>query len=343
MSMLRKMKTWLLAAVLAAVVATQGAAGEKSPFAGDPDETYYMVVMVSGVEYWVGVYEGFKMAAKQLGVKTVFTGTPEYDINKELAVFNQVLAKQPAGVALHPMEPNSFIDPINEAMDQGIKIVTFAADSPQSKRIAYVTSDNVKEGYAAADAIAEAMGGKGEVCVVENPGQLNHEVRVRSFIERLADKWPDVKVVARSATNQDTNKAYTALQTMTQAHPNIKGCFAPEASSGMGAAQAALELDQGIRVMCVDINESVLDMIGEGKMFGAIQPNTVMQGYLSMMYLYMSKHGLLNPMNGWKESGKEAFQVPLTDNGLDIVNKDNAQFFYTKKFLDSIGSKGIRE
>ncbi len=54
--------------------------------------------MVSGVEYWSPVYEMFKQAGKLLGVKTVFTGTPEYDLNKELAVFEQVLAKKPAGI-----------------------------------------------------------------------------------------------------------------------------------------------------------------------------------------------------------------------------------------------------
>lgn len=343
MAALRKWKMALVSLLLAVVLAVPARGGEASPFIGDPSETYYMVVMVSGVEYWVGVYEGFKMAAKQLGVKTVYTGTPEYDINKELTVFNQVVAKNPAGIAVHPMEPNSFIDPINEAMEQGIKVVTFAADSPESKRVAYITSDNVKEGYAAADAIGKELGGVGEVCVVENPGQLNHEIRVRSFIERLEQKFPGIKVVARSATNQDTNKAYTALQTMVQAHPNIKGCFAPEASSGMGAAQAALESDNDIKVMCVDINESVLDMISEGMMFGAIQPNVVIQGYLSMMYLYMSRHGLLNPMNGWNNTGEEAFLVPFTDNGLNIVTKENAQYFYTQKFLNALGSKGIRE
>ena len=311
-------------------------------FLGSEDEVYYMVTMMSGSEYWVGVYEGFKMAGRQLGVKTVYTGTPEYDINKEVSVFNQVLVKNPAGIAVHPIEPNAFIDPINQAMDSGVKVVTFAADSPDSKRLAFITSDNVKEGYAAADAIAESIGGRGEVCVIENPGQLNHEIRVRSFIEKIERDY-NIKVVARAVGNQDANRAYTALQTMVQANPNIKGCFIPEATSGMGAAQAALELGTGINVICVDINEAVLDMISDGKMFGAIQPNVAMQGYLSMLFLYASKHGLLDPMNGWQTLKKEPFQVPLVDNGLDIVTKENAEFFYTKKYLERLGSKGTEE
>ena len=161
---------------------------------------------------------------------------------------------------------------INQAIEQGVAVVTMAADSPESNRNAYVTSDNVKEGYAAADAIAKKLGEKGNVAVLENPGQLNHEIRVRSFVERIKTKYPDMKVVARTATNQDTSKSYSAVQTMLQAHPNIKGIFTPEASSGQGAAQAAIDLDQGIQVICCDFNENILDMIQDGKMFAALQP-----------------------------------------------------------------------
>jgi ribose transport system substrate-binding protein len=336
----------LLVAVFTLATVLGGFAQQKpSVFQGSPKEVYYMVDFVSGVEYWVGVYEGFKLAAAQLGVDTVYTGTPEYDLNKELSVYNQVLAKNPAGILACPMVPDAWVDPINAAIDKGIPVMTFATDSPQSKRFAFITSDNVKEGYAAADAICKAIGGKGEVAATENPGQLNHEIRIRSFKERIATNWPNVKVVATFATNQDMGKANTGTRTMLQAHPNIRGIFTPEASSGLGCAQAAFEVSKGdIKVITSDINESVLDMIQKGEMFGAIQPNVVMQGYMSMMFLYMAKHQLLDPMNGWKESGKPwGMYLPFVDNGLDVVNKDNAKYFYTKNYLKARNSKGVDE
>ena len=113
----------ILCAVLVAATlvfsSTAANAEEERSLKGSPDETYYMVVMVSGVEYWVGCYEGMKQAAKQLGVNVVFTGTPDYDINKEISVFQQVMTMEPAGIIVHPMEPSSFIDPINNACGAG--------------------------------------------------------------------------------------------------------------------------------------------------------------------------------------------------------------------------------
>src|SRR5690349_19914426 len=142
-----------------------------NPFKCEPGEKYVMNVMVSGVEYWFPVYEMFKQAGQQLGVETVYTGTPEYDVNKQVAVFEQVLAKNPKGIFLSPMNPDPFIEPINRAHEMGIPVVTFASDSPNSKRVSYITSNNENEGIWAADTIAEAMDGKGEFAVLENPGQ----------------------------------------------------------------------------------------------------------------------------------------------------------------------------
>ena len=92
---------------------------------GNASDTYVMNVMVSGVEYWFPVYEMMKQLGRTLGVKTRYSGTPEYDVNKQLASFEQELARKPAGILLHPMNPDPFIEPINRAAAMGIPVVTF--------------------------------------------------------------------------------------------------------------------------------------------------------------------------------------------------------------------------
>lgn len=326
--------------------ASSVSAETKAPaaFKCKPGETYYMNVMVSGVEYWFPVYEMMKQAAQSMGCKTVYTGTPEYDVNKQLASFEQILAKKPAGILLHPMNPDPFIEPINRAAEMGIPVVTFAADSPNSKRVSFITSDNYQEGKFAADAVAEDMGGKGEYAVLENPGQDNHDRRVSAFIARMEEKWPDMKLVSRAASNTDAVKAYNAVMTIAQAHPNLGAVFMPEATSAMGAAQAGKELGGKIRIFNADVNAKILDMIKQGEIFGAVNPNQGMQGYMGMMLLYMAAHpNMIDPMNDHKRSGYNPMGVPFVDNGFAIVTKDNADDFYWDKYLEKRGTKGINE
>jgi ribose transport system substrate-binding protein len=339
-----EMKKLLAAAVAAMSFATTSAIADETSFQGSQSDQYYMITFVSGVEYWFPVYEMMKQAGQQLGVDTIYTGTPEYDVAKQLAVFEQVLAKNPKGILIAPMNPEPFIEPINRAAEMGIPVVTFGADSPNSKRVAYVTSDNAREGQMAADAIAGAMDGKGEYAVLENPGQDNHDRRIASFIGRMDSNWPGMKLVGRAASNQDPTKAYNALLSMAQANPNLGAVFMPEASSALGAAQAANELGTGIKVMLVDVNGKILDMIKAGEVFGSLNPNQGVQGYMGMLMLYLAAHtDLIDPMNDYTQTGDNPFTVPFIDNGLAIITAENADFFYWDKYLARRGTKGINE
>ena len=98
----------VLVVLMVSLTASFAFSAEKKSFlVGSEDEVYYMVPFVSGVEYWFPVYEMFKQAGQQLGVKTKYLGTPEYDVNKHLAVFEQVLARRPAGILI-PREVNGY-------------------------------------------------------------------------------------------------------------------------------------------------------------------------------------------------------------------------------------------
>ncbi|WP_218823477.1 substrate-binding domain-containing protein [Inquilinus limosus] len=331
----------LAMALSGAAVAPANAA---EPFRCAPGELYAMNVMVSGVEYWFPVYEMFKQAGKQMGCETIYTGTPDYDVTKQIASFDQILARQPKGILVHPMNSDPFIEPINRAIEQGTAIVTFAADSPNSNRTAFITSNNDLEGRGAADAVAEAMGGKGEYGVLENPGQDNHDRRVAAFIKRMEEKWPDMKLVARAASNQDPNKAYQAVLSMAQANPNLGALFMPEANSALGAAQASVELGGKIKVMTADVNAKILDMIKAGQVFGSVNPNQGMQGYMGFMALYLAAHpDLIDPMNDAKSAGKNPMVIPFIDNGYAVVTASNADDFYWDKYLKRRGTKGIDE
>lgn len=324
------MRKTLSIAALAAFTMTSlpAAADDSGAFRCEPGETYYMNVMVSGIEYWKPVYEMFEQAANQMGCETEYTGTPEYDVNKQLTSFEQVLARDPAGVFLHPMNPDPFIAPINRAAEDGIPVVTFAADSPNSERVAYVTSDNHREGQAAADIVAEAVGGEGVYAVLENPGQGNHDRRVNAFIEQMKGEWPDMELAGSAATNQDPDKAYQAVKSLAQANPNLSAVFMPEATSAIGAAQAALEVDQDIEVMTVDVNAQVLDLIKGGDMLGAINPNQGMQGYMGFITLFLAAHPeMIDPMNDYQRTGENPFSFPLLDNGFSVVTPENVDDF----------------
>ena len=314
---------------------------------GSPNEEYYQLNFVTGVEYWFPVYEGFKQAGNLLGVKTFYTGCTEYDANAEVAVFEQTLAKNPKGIFLSPITAEAFKEPVDRAIAQGVAIVTMASDSPESKRNGYITSDNVKEGQHAARAIGTALGGRGKVMTLRNPGQTNHDIRIDTFIATMKAEFPNIQLVADLPSNQDVDRAYQAVMTTAQRHPDLGAVWMPEANSASGASRAAVELGGGkakILIICADVNEQILDMLQTGDMFGAINPDQGMQGFFGMLMLFMAAHPeLVDPMNGKKAMGLNPTFIPYCDNGLNLVTGQNAQYFYVDKYAQSLGYSSIQD
>jgi ribose transport system substrate-binding protein len=310
---------------------------QNKKFSGPADQTYYMCTFVSGVEYWVAAFEGFKDAAKQMGVKAVYQGTTEYDGPKQVTAFEQILAKKPAGIALSPVDDAAFVEPVKAAMGGGVPVVTFASDTSTAK-VGFVTSSNEKEGAFAARAMGKALGGKGKVMVTRNT-QTNHQIRVNTFIKVLKDEFPNIQVVAEYMSQQDSAKTYAAIMSVAQKNPDLGGIFSPEGPSGRAAAQASVELGGKIKVLCCDFDAAILEMIQKGQMMGAIQPNAYLQGYLSFVILYLAKNKMVDPLNGATASGDWLLSLPYVDNGLDLITADNAKYFYTNDWLKRRGSK----
>ncbi len=323
------------AAAVAALTIAQAPASAESKFACEPGDTYIMNVMVSAHPYWVPVFEGFKQAASAMGCEVIFSGTPDYDITKQIASFEQDLVKKPKGILLHPMQADPFIEPINRAVDSGVAVVTFAADSPNSKRTSYITSDNLAEAKFAAEEIAKQLGGSGEYAVLENPGQSNHDLRVTAFIDYMKTHYPEMKLVGRQASNQDANRAYQAVQAMLQANPKLGALWIPEAGSAEGAVAAVLEAKADVVVMHADVTPTTLEHIKAGNVHMALNPNQGMQGFMGFVATFMAAHpDMIDPFNDYKRSGYNPMGIPFIDNGFAVITKENAEDFDLNAYME---------
>jgi ribose transport system substrate-binding protein len=323
------------AAMMTVGIASMSAASAQDGFVCEPGETYIMNVMVSAHPYWVPVYQGFKQAAEAMGCETIFSGTPDYDISKQIASFEQDLIKNPSGILLHPMQADPFIEPINRAIGSGVAIVTFAADSPDSNRSAYITSDNLAEARFAAEEIVAQVGDSAEYAVLENPGQSNHDLRVTALISYFEANYPNMKLVGRQATNQDSNAAYRATASILQANPNLAAIWIPEAGSAEGAVAAILEADADVLIMHADVTPTTLEHIKAGNIHMALNPNQGIQGFMGFVATYMSANsGMFDPFNDYKVSGYDPMQIPFIDNGFAVITKDNADSFDLNVYME---------
>jgi ribose transport system substrate-binding protein len=258
------------------------------------DELYYMIVYLKGQEYFNWCFAGMLAAAEDIGphVKVEMQGPVESDASLQAKTINQLIAKKPNGMLVAAADAATLTSSINQAVEAGIPVITFDGDTPDSKRLTYIGTDNYLFGALAADYIGEKCGGKGEVAVVYVPGFVALEERADGFTQRLNEKYPDMKISAYLNGECDAVKSEQVCTAQLQTNPNINAIFCTDGSTPPGAAAAVRTVNRTgeVTVVASDFGSSTLEMLREGSIPVTIVDDPYMMGYQSMLQIYAAAH-----------------------------------------------------
>jgi ribose transport system substrate-binding protein len=319
-------RTTRLSALVLTLVAFAGASCHRSGAQGGGPapvrpERYATLVFLSGSEFFNWAHAGMRDAARMLGpnVQVELQGPAEWDASLEARALEQLTARQIDGVAVTAAEANALVPAIDRAVAAGIPVVTFDSDSPASKRLAFVGTNNYNAGFAAGKAMAEWLGGAGQVGVSTFPGPDHLKKRLDGFTAALAQYGPGNKIAAIVNDEGDVAKAETQITAMLQANPGITGIFCAHGNPGPGAAAAVrnLGLTGKVQILAFDFGTPVIELIESGEIKGTVGQNPYLMGYMAMLLAYSAKHPTAVP------SGHPGFgPVPENiDTGVTILYK----------------------
>ncbi|MBD8070598.1 substrate-binding domain-containing protein [Bacillus sp. PS06] len=303
---------------------------EEEGILGDIDEKYVMVTFQVGMDYWKEVLKGFEDAAEALNVSVEYRGATQYDVNEQITVLEQVIARKPAGIAVTAIHPEKLNATINKAIEAGIPVVLFDADAPDSRAASFFGTNNYNAGVIAANKMAELVGENGKVGVITLPKQANHIDRTEGFQETIEEKYPDIEVVAiKDGKADQLSSRQAALEIMNQ-HPDLKGLFITEANGGVGVGEAKhlFDKENDVKIISFDTDKEILDMVKNETISATIAQGTWNMGYWSLQYLFHLKHDLILSKNG--RFTDEATFMTTMDTGVTVVTKKNVGEFYAK-------------
>lgn len=214
--------------------ATTGGTTAKS----DSKPVYVFLPKSLNNPYWVDARKGMEDQAKKLGVTAKFLGPDTDDAAAQVAIFDSILATKPAGIAISPNDPASVIDDIAKARAAGIPVIAWDGPVPKSKVLGYIGTDNVTAGMQAGEALAAAVGKKGNVAVIIGSlTAVNLNQRLEG-VKKALSKYPDIKIVATQVSGESVATAQTAAETVLQANPALAGFIGIGGSDLPGAVGA---------------------------------------------------------------------------------------------------------
>jgi ribose transport system substrate-binding protein len=292
-----------------------------------PIERYATVVFLSGSEFFNWAYAGMRDAAALLGphVRVELQGPSEWDASLEARTVEQLIARHVDGMVVTAAEANALVPAVDKAIAAHIPVITFDSDSPTSRRLSFVGTNNYNAGWTAGKAMAEWLGGQGEIGISTFPGPDHLKRRVEGFTAALKQFAPGIRIAATVNDEGDVARAETQITAMLQANPGITGIFCAHGNPGPGAAAGVRNLRRGgkVQIMAFDFGSPVIELIESGEIKGTVGQNPYLMGYLGMMLAYAARHPTDVPAQ------HPGFgHVPETiDTGVTILYKDDIQRF----------------
>jgi ribose transport system substrate-binding protein len=244
-----------LAVGVAAVASTAAFGTSASPKNANKKLTFYLVAGIASDAFYLTMNKGAQAAAKKLGVKVIFTGSPAaFSPPTQIPYLNGAIARKPDAILIAPTDKTALIAPIQRAIKAGIPVAT--VDTFITKKIAFtnVSTDNPAGGRAAARALVKAIGGSGDVAAISvNPGISTTDQRRDGFAAELK-KFPKVHYLGVQYCNDNQTKAANQTAALLAAHPNLKGIFAMNVVSGNGVTQAVQAAGKSGKVKLVEFD-----------------------------------------------------------------------------------------
>lgn len=256
-------------------------------FAKDAKDITVAVIPKVAVPFFDDCNTGASDAAKALGVNYQWVVPQNTQGSTQVKIIEELMAKKVDGIAISVNEPKSVEHVIKQAVDAGIKVLTFDSDSPKSARSLYIGTVNEAAGETMGGSMAKALDGKGEVAIVTGQlGANNLNERIAGIKKALA-QYPDIKLVATEGTEDDLAKAVSVDEALFRAHPNLKGIFGVSQVGGPSVAKVMDTKEFGskkgtVKVFAFDDLPDTVKGVKEGFIQGIMVQRPVTMGKLAV-------------------------------------------------------------
>jgi ribose transport system substrate-binding protein len=308
-------------AAAAVVLASLGCTGGGGVPAASPGATttakrYRFAVIPKSLDLPVFNYArlGAERKARALGnVDILWRGPETADQLRQKEILESFITQGVDGIAISSLNGDFLTETIDRAIAAGIPVVTWDADAPKSKRIAFYGVDDVAAGRIMGEETARLLGGKGKVAVITSVGAVNLERRLEGVREVLA-KQPGLKIVEVYDIKEDSVRCAEIIASGSRRYPDL-GAWISVGGWPVFTRNALDAVDPAkTKFVSFDTIPPAPDLLREGKVQVLIGQKYFGWGEESVRLLADIKAG-------------KPPASPIIDSGVDVVTAANVDAY----------------
>ena len=269
-------------------------------------QEYLMIIKTLSSPFWVNLKNGIEEEANRLGVNvTVLAGNSEDDIQGQLRLFEENIAKNYAGIGFAPISPVNLISAVSQAYAKGIYLVNVDEKVNMEQLKAnkanvegFVNTDNFKVGASAAKFIVEQIK-SGDVIIIEGKAGTTSGEDRRTGATSVFTNTAGINLVASQPADWDRTRALDVTSSLLQRYPNIKAIYCCNDTMALGAQQAVENIQKqgSIIVVGTDGTPEAFQSIKEGRLKATMEQDSKQigaQGLRLLVEAVQSGKGLIS-------------------------------------------------
>lgn len=216
--------------------------------------------------YFISMKEAFEEAAAQIGAETVIADA-QHDVTKQINDINDMLQKDIDILLINPTDSKGVEGAVEAAKEAGVIVVAIDAQA-EGPIDSFVGSKNYDAGYLAGKQMAEDLGGKGKVAILDGIPVVPILERVRGF-EDAVKEFPGIEIVDKQNGKQDRAEAMKVTENMLQANPELNAIFSVNDEGALGTLGAIEASGEDVWIYSVDGHPEAVEAITKGGVFKA--------------------------------------------------------------------------
>jgi ribose transport system substrate-binding protein len=200
----------------------------------------------------VAAVKGAEVEAKQLNPKSRVTAvSADYDLNKQSTQIDNFISAGDNLILLNAVDPVAIFPAVKRAEAQNIAAAAF--DVAAQGADVTVMTDNVRAGRIACQYLADQIGHKGDVVIINGPPVSAVVDRVKGCKAAWA-KDPGIKILSDNLNaNGSRDGGFSAMQGLLTRFAHIDGVFGINDPTSIGADLAAKQLKRTeMKIVSVD-------------------------------------------------------------------------------------------
>lgn len=247
-----------------------------------------VIPLSTASDYWIALKQGAEAAAEEFGsevggIEIQFDGPQaDGDTTQQIDILNNSVTAGVDGILLAASNPTALLAPVQDAIAQGVFVVTVDSGVEPNDANSFLATDNYAGTYSLGEYMGNLIGGEGKYAIVaDSLAFTSGRERPTGFDDGMSSVSDQLVSVGMQLTYSDIAEAEKVTLNYLTSNPDLSVVFASNDRTAVGATNAFVKegIAGEVKLCQVDVSLDTITNMRDGVIQAAMLQKPYNMGY----------------------------------------------------------------